>query len=227
MAQDLSAGSLKRTSLRDQVLDLVRQSLVSGEIRPGDIYSAAALAGRLGVSSSPVREAMLTLVNEGLMEPVRNRGYRVVPMSEHDLDEVYAMRLLLEVPGTLRAAENAKPDDVAALRKVADDIVRAAQAADVVAFLDADRRFHLGLLRLCGNRRLVDTVLSLRDQTRLYGLDALAEHGLLDRSAHEHHDMLDAVAAGDAERLEETVRHHLRHTRSDWAQPSSPRTGAD
>ncbi|WP_217166975.1 GntR family transcriptional regulator [Streptomyces sp. AC512_CC834] len=222
MAQNLaagSAGSLKRTSLRDQVLDLVRQSLVSGEIRPGDIYSAAALAARLGVSSSPVREAMLTLVGEGLMEPVRNRGYRAVPMSEHDLDEVFAMRLLLEVPGTLWAAQRATPEDVAGLRVVADEIEAAAGAGDVVAFLDADRRFHAGLLRLCDNRRLVDTVLSLRDQTRLYGLDALARHGMLDRSAREHHDMLDAVAAGDPERLEEAIRHHLRHTRSDWARP--------
>ncbi|WP_320775644.1 GntR family transcriptional regulator [Streptomyces sp. CRN 30] len=223
MAQNLSAGSLQRTSLRDQVLDLVRQSLVSGEIRPGDIYSAAALAARLGVSSSPVREAMLTLVNEGLMEPVRNRGYRVVPMSEHDLDEIYEMRLLLEVPGTLRAAERATAEDLAALRTVADEIKAAAATGDVVAFLDADRRFHAGLLRLGGNRRLVDTVLSLRDRTRLYGLDALARHGMLDHSAHEHHDMLDAVAAGDAERLEEIVRHHLLHTRSDWAEPDEPR----
>ncbi|MFE9345671.1 GntR family transcriptional regulator [Streptomyces olivaceus] len=217
MAQNLSAGGLKRTSLRDQVLDLVRQSLVSGEIRPGDIYSASALAARLGVSSSPVREAMLTLVNEGLMEPVRNRGYRAVPMSEHDLDEVFAMRLLLEVPGTLWAAERATPEDLAALRTVADEIEAAAGAGDVVAFLDADRRFHAGLLRLCGNRRLVDTVLSLRDQTRLYGLDALARHGMLDASAREHHAMLDAAAAGDTARLEAAVRHHLRHTRSDWA----------
>lgn len=220
MAQNLSAGPLKRTSLRDQVLDLVRQSLVSGEIRPGDIYSAAALAARLGVSSSPVREAMLTLVNEGLMEPVRNRGYRAVPMSEHDLDEVFAMRLLLEVPGTLWAAQRATSEDLAELRTVADGIEAAAGAGDVVAFLDADRRFHAGLLRLCGNRRLVDTVLSLRDQTRLYGLDALARHGMLDHSAREHHDMLDAVAAKDPERLEEAVRRHLRHTRSDWAHPN-------
>ncbi|MFD7705964.1 GntR family transcriptional regulator [Streptomyces sp. NPDC059785] len=222
MAQKASAGPLHRTSLRDQVLDLVRQSLVAGEIRPGDIYSAAALATRLGVSSSPVREAMLTLVNEGLMEPVRNRGYRVIPMSEHDLDEVYTMRLLLEVPGTLRAAANARPEDIARLRSVADEIVTTARDGDVTGFLDADRRFHIGLLGLCGNRRLVDTVTSMRDQTRLYGLENLAERGALNHSAHEHHDLLDAVADRDMERLEEIVRHHLLHTRSDWAHEETP-----
>ncbi|MFD0448742.1 GntR family transcriptional regulator [Streptomyces indonesiensis] len=177
MAPDTLAGPLQRTNLREQVLALVRQALVSGEIRPGDIYSAAALATRLGVSSSPVREAMLTLVNEGLMEPVRNRGYRVIPMSEHDLDEVYTMRLLLEVPGTLQAAANAQPEDLTRLAVIADEIEKTAREGDVVGFLEADRRFHLGLLQLCGNRRLVTTVAAMRDQTRLYGLEALAERG--------------------------------------------------
>ena len=69
-------SALRRVSLREQALDVVRQALVSGEIKPGDIYSAAALAERLGVSNSPVREAMLTLVHEGLLEAVPNRGFR-------------------------------------------------------------------------------------------------------------------------------------------------------
>ncbi|MER6873164.1 GntR family transcriptional regulator, partial [Amycolatopsis sp. NPDC000673] len=103
---------LQRTNLREQVLEVVRQAMVSGDLRPGDIYSAAALATRLGVSSSPVREALLTLVNQGLLEPVRNRGYRVVAMTERDLDEIYEMRLLLEVPATLSAAAAAGPGDL-------------------------------------------------------------------------------------------------------------------
>lgn len=222
MPPDWSGGPLRRTSLREQVLALVRQSLVAGEIRPGDIYSAAALAQRLGVSSSPVREAMLTLVNEGLMEPVRNRGYRVIPMTEHDLDEVYTMRLLLEVPGTLQAAANADAEDLKRLTAVAEEIEKSAADGDVVAFLDADRRFHIDLLTLCGNRRLVETVAALRDQTRLYGLGALAERGALPGSAHEHREILDAVAQGDAGRLEELVRRHLHHVRSDWADPDGP-----
>ncbi|MBO3682083.1 GntR family transcriptional regulator [Streptomyces sp. NEAU-YJ-81] len=221
MAPDALAGPLQRTNLREQVLALVRQALVSGEIRPGDIYSAAALATRLGVSSSPVREAMLTLVNEGLMEPVRNRGYRVIPMSEHDLDEVYTMRLLLEVPGTLQAAANAQPEDLTRLTVIADEIEKTAREGDVVGFLEADRRFHLDLLQLCGNRRLVTTVAAMRDQTRLYGLEALAERGVLDNSAHEHHHLLEAIARNDANGLENLIRHHLLHVRSDWARPDS------
>ncbi|WP_028935219.1 GntR family transcriptional regulator [Pseudonocardia spinosispora] len=210
-------SELHYTNLRDQALEVVRQALVSGEIRPGDIYSAAALANRLGVSSSPVREAMLTLVNQGLLEPVRNRGYRVVEMSERDLDEVYEMRLLIELPGTLRAASHATAEDIERLGLIAGEIEKAANDGDIVRFLDADRRFHLDLLALCGNRRLVDTVAALRDQTRLYGLESLAEHGRLGSAASEHREFLAAMAEGDATVLEAIVRRHLEHVRADWA----------
>ncbi|RYE40756.1 MAG: GntR family transcriptional regulator [Hyphomicrobiales bacterium] len=221
---DPEIGPLRSTTLRDRVLEIVRQALVSGEIRPGDMYSAAALATRLGVSSSPVREALLTLVNQGLMEPVRNRGYRVVPMSDQDLDEVYQMRMLLEVPATLEAAENATVDDIAQLESLAHDIEAAARDGEVVAFLDADRRFHLSLLTLCGNKRLVATVAALRDQTRLYGLDDLAERGVLADSASEHHEIVAAIRAKNTSALDTLIRAHLRHVRSDWAGAGEPPT---
>ncbi|PNE21532.1 GntR family transcriptional regulator [Amycolatopsis sp. BJA-103] len=208
---------LQHTSLRDQVLEVVRQAMVSGEIRPGDIYSAAALATRLGVSSSPVREALLTLVNQGLMEPVRNRGYRVVAMEEQDLDEIYEMRQLLEVPGTLSAAAKTGPADLERLGDLAGEIERAARENDVAGFLEADRRFHLALLSLAGNRRLLESIANLRDQTRLYGLEKLAESGRLTGAAGEHREILAAIAARDWDALENLMHTHLRHTRADWA----------
>jgi DNA-binding GntR family transcriptional regulator len=214
---ETDVGLLRHTSLRDQALQVIRQALVSGEIKPGAIYSAAALAKRLGVSGSPVREAMLTLVHQGLMEPVRNRGYRVVPMSEQDLDEVYEMRLLLEVPGTLAAARKMGKDDLARLETTVADTEAAADQRDVLLFLEADRRFHLQLLSHCGNKRLVNAVATLRDQTRLYGLDVLAKSGSIVDFAREHRDILNAIAAGDVERLENIVRSHLHHIRSEWA----------
>ncbi|HUC27740.1 MAG TPA: GntR family transcriptional regulator, partial [Streptosporangiaceae bacterium] len=94
----LADVSLRRTSLRDQVLRAIRNGLVTGQIVPGVVYSAAALAAELGVSNSPVREAMLALVDEGLMEVVPNRGYRPVTLSATDTAEIIQLRELLEVP---------------------------------------------------------------------------------------------------------------------------------
>lgn len=211
---------LRTTSLRDQALSIIRQALVSGEIRPGDMYSAAALATRLGVSSSPVREAMLTLVNQGLMEPVRNRGYRVVPMYDSDLDEVYELRLLLEIPGTIKAAERATREDLKHLNMCVTNIEDAAKNRDVVGFLDADRQFHLDLLAIGGNQRLVNAVAGLRDQTRLYGLEVLAKLGALEESACEHRQIISIISKRDFQELEKLMRMHLRHVRGDWAAKS-------
>lgn len=214
---------LRQVSLREQALVIVRQAIVSGEIGPNEIYSASALASRLGVSNSPVREAMLTLVNQGILEPVRNRGYRIVPISEHDLDEIGEMRRMLEVPGVAALVARASDEDVEELRPVAVEIEEAARRGDIPVFLEADRRFHLGLLELGGNTRLVETVAQLRDQTRLYGVSALAQQGRLQQTAPEHFEILDAVLARDVARVQTIMTHHLAHVRGEWA-AQTPKT---
>lgn len=208
---------LAHVSLREQALVIVRQAIVSGEIGPDEIYSASALASRLGVSNSPVREAMLTLVNQGILEPVRNRGFRIVPISEHDLDEIGEMRRMLEVPAVVALIDRARDEDIEALRPVAAEIEAAARTGDVALFLETDRRFHLSLLALGGNTRLVETVAQLRDQTRLYGVGTLAEQGVLQRTAPEHFQLLDAVLARDPDRAEAVMTRHLDHIRGEWA----------
>src|SRR6185437_10338966 len=95
---------LRQTNLRDQALAVLKLRLVSGDLAPGEIYSAASLAAELGVSNSPVREAMLTLVNQSLMETVRNRGFRVVPLSDKERRNIYDLRLLVEIPSMVRLA---------------------------------------------------------------------------------------------------------------------------
>ena len=212
-----------RSSLRDQVLAVLRQRLVSGELKPGKIYSAQAMAAELGVSGSPVREAMLTLVNQGLMEPVRNRGFLVVATSEQERVDIYEMRLWLEVPAMAKLA--AGPEVVAAhcerFRKLVAHIVAAAEVGDVVEFLDKDREFHLGLTQLLGNSRLTTTIADLRDQTRLYGLEYLKEQGSLVHSAVEHEGILDALLAGDSTSTAALMTAHISHVMSDWAGAST------
>jgi DNA-binding GntR family transcriptional regulator len=210
---------LTRASLKDQALAVIRQGMVSGEIRPGEIHSAAGMAARLGTSNGPVREAMLTLVEQGIMQVVPNRGFQVTRLTEDDLDEIHQLRLMLEVPAVRRLGEAGIAGREAAARRHADECAAAAAAKDVTRFLSADRSFHLALLELLGNGRLVKFVANLRDQTRLYGLHNLAEEGQLETSASEHAALLDALLAGDGERAAELMSTHLGHVRGDWASP--------
>jgi DNA-binding GntR family transcriptional regulator len=101
-------------------------------------------------------------------------------------------------------------------RSLADDIVQAVDRDDVVAYLEADLVFHLDLLRVLGNERLVATVRSLRDQTRQLKLAAQLGSAELTRTAASHVDLIDAMVAGDADRLHRLMVEHLEHIRTDW-----------
>ncbi|MEU7577086.1 GntR family transcriptional regulator [Streptomyces sp. NPDC041068] len=207
-----------RERLRDQVGHALRATLISGELRPGEIYSAPGLAEDFGISATPVREAMLDLAREGLVEPVRNKGFRVTEVDERDLDQYTEIRALIEVPMIGRITKNAAREDLEALRPVAEEIVRAAREHDLIAYLEADRRFHLSLLALSGNDRLVETVGDLRKRSRLYGLTALDERDQLTPSAEEHIELLDLMLAGEAKAAEKCMAKHLGHVRSLWAE---------
>src|SRR5262249_3901930 len=93
-------------SLRDQVQGALEAALIAGELVPGELYSAPMLGERFGVSATPVREAMLALVNDGFVIAERKRGFRVVEVSETDLDEICQIRLMLEVPATVEVSSS-------------------------------------------------------------------------------------------------------------------------
>jgi DNA-binding GntR family transcriptional regulator len=213
-------------SLREQAQQVIRASILAGELAAGEIYSASTLAERLGVSPTPVREAMLELTNGGLVEPVRNRGFRVLTADEADLDEISQLRLMLEVPSMRIVAERASDQQLHGFRDIVEQIEATAAAADVAGFLLADRAFHLGMLELTGNRRLVRLVAQLRDQTRIAGITALAREGDLAKSAAEHRDILDALEERDADKAQQLMKRHLIHTRGIWAGRAEPEPSA-
>jgi DNA-binding GntR family transcriptional regulator len=99
-------------SLREQALGIIRDAITAGELAEDRIYSAAGLAKQLGMSLSPVREAMMALVTEGTVEAVPNRGFRLVTITEADLEEIIAIRVLLAVPAARSLAEADSADIV-------------------------------------------------------------------------------------------------------------------
>ncbi|WP_077801726.1 GntR family transcriptional regulator [Streptomyces sp. JHA26] len=207
----------RRPSHRERVADALRAALIAGELRPGEVYSAPGLAARFGVSATPVREALLDLAKEGLVDTVPNKGFRVTAVSDRQLDEYTHIRSLVEIPTTVALAGAADPVALEALRPVAEEIVTAAVAGDLVAYVGADLRFHLGLLALAGNGHLVEVVRDLRRRSRLYGLTALVAQGRLEASAREHLEILDALLARDERAVREVMTRHLGHVRGLWA----------
>jgi DNA-binding GntR family transcriptional regulator len=218
MTGSLDLPSLEeRRSVRGQVAHALRAALVAGQMRPGEVYSAPTLAAQFGVSATPVREAMLDLVKEGLVETVPNKGFRVTELSDQELDDITEIRQLIEVPTTVKAIGLASADDLARLLPMAQRIVDVAQDKDLIAYIEHDRLFHLELLSLAGNAHLVSLVGELRARSRLFGLTRLANSGELSTSALEHSQMLDLIAAKDHRGLERLIKAHIGHVRGSWA----------
>ncbi|MEU6769911.1 GntR family transcriptional regulator [Streptomyces sp. NPDC046759] len=213
----------RRSSYRERVADALRAALIAGELRPGEVYSAPSLAARFGVSATPVREAMLDLAKEGLVDTVPNKGFRVTAVSDKQLDEYTQIRALVEIPTVAGLARTADRVSLEALRPAAREIVTAAVAGDLIAYVEADTRFHLGLLALAGNAHLVEVVADLRKRSRLYGLTALVEAGRLLASAQEHLELLDALLERDEEATHAIMTRHLGHVRSLWANGEAER----
>ena len=218
------------SSLRDQVTEALRAALIAGQMKPGVLYSAPAIAEMLGVSATPVREAMLDLVKEDLVVPIRNKGFRVTELSDRELDELTEARLLLEVPtmGAVAAAyESSMEPELARLRALARDLEAAAATDEITRYLQLDTEFHAGFLALHGNNEIVRVVRQLRSRSRLFGLEALARSGKLVESTREHMQMIDLAVARDRSGLEELTRVHLSHTRTIWATDQVRRSATD
>ncbi|MFF3336990.1 GntR family transcriptional regulator [Streptomyces sp. NPDC002888] len=208
---------LRSVSLREQAREALRTRIVLGEIAPGQVESVINVAAALGVSVTPVREAVMDLANLGIVEVIRNRGFRVPVLTDHDLDEIFRLRTMLEAPAMSEVTELLAGRPIPQFRQLAEEITDAAREGDLTSFLDLDRQFHLGLLELLGNRRLVAMAGQLRDQARMQGLQKLADQGELTRSGEEHIEIVDAIESGHADLAAELMRKHLAHSRGIWA----------
>lgn len=218
----VSTEKLAQSSLRDQVLAILRKGLITGDLVPGELYSASQIATDLGVSTSPVREAMLTLVNQGVMEAVRNRGFRVIPMGEQDRKNIHELRVLVEVPSMVRLAGDPQlKKQEAKFRALAEQNIAAAEEGDLVTYLNTDLRFHLGMLEILGNEKLTTLVEGLRDQTRQLGLKSYSRRESLRATAQEHLLILDALVDGRHDEVEKLMTAHLEHIVQDWEVPDA------
>lgn len=201
----------RRHSVRAQVLAALRESLLCGELAPGEVYSAPALGSRLGVSATPVREAMQQLVSEGAVETVPNRGFRIASCSSRDVAELAEVRALLEVPAMLRAARTVPPERWDELRPLADDTLSAAASGDGAAYAETDRAFHGALLEMSGNRHLVAVAEEVQRRAQLRPLPTAPARRAAELlgDASEHVALLDALCARDLPAAERVLSAHV------------------
>lgn len=197
-------------SLADAVVEAVRAGITAGELLPDHSYSVYQLADLLGVSRSPVREALLRLAEAGLVRINRNRGFQVLTPQARDIEEIIEIRLALEPVAARHAAEHATETERAGIRLAFEDMEGGTGHED--RFWAADRALHDRLMRAGGNQRAAAIVERLRATTALLGTRTTTAGRTLPEIYAEHAPIVTAILARRGADAEVAMRHHLEHT---------------
>lgn len=205
-------------SLRVQVADQLRSALISGQLRPGVTYTVRNMAAEFGVSPTPVREAILDLSGEGLLQVRPNRGFTVVRPDAATVVHIANVRRLLEIPATVEVVRRASVEEVEELLESATRTAHLAGRGDLAGYIEADQEFHRQVLALTGNPVLVELSERLRAQARMHAFPGLLVAGDLLRSAQEHVALVRSIAEADMPAVREIVAHHINHALTALAQ---------
>ncbi|MEU8797650.1 GntR family transcriptional regulator [Spirillospora sp. NPDC048819] len=198
-----------RKSTVEIVSDELRSAIMYGSLEPGAQLGEAELAGRLGISRGPLREAMQRLVQEGLLVSEPHRGLFVITLDEGDVEDVYLARLAIEREACQLIMERNRGEAVARLTEALEALVDAASERDRVAMSDADQAFHEVLVSSSGSPRLERMAHTLLVETRMC-LNALQDtYPEPSELVEEHSRLVDAIGDGEEERLLTLIEEHM------------------
>lgn len=193
----------------DSAYDRLKEEILSSQLPPGFQAPEPDIADRLGMSRTPVREALIRLEADGLVELIPRRGARILGLSPRDFADIYELLLLLEPAAVGRLASRPMdPAHIERLEAILDDMEEAAATGDLEAWVDADDLFHLTLARISGNSRLAGYLESLINQVRRGRLVLLRLMKVPDDSVEAHRELLSAILSRNVEAASEAARHH-------------------
>lgn len=200
-------------SLHDEVAARLRALIFEGELAPGSFIDEVVLCERLGISRTPLREALKVLAVEGLVRHEPRRGCFVNQVTEQDLDEIFPVIALLEGRCAHEAACNASDADLLALESLHERLQAHAQAGQIGEYYAVNLTIHEAIITLAGNRWLAMVISDLRKILKLARLQQLHAPGRLAQSLAEHMAVFAALRARDAEGAQAAMRTHLTRQR--------------
>jgi DNA-binding GntR family transcriptional regulator len=196
----------------EQVMEAVRVALDTGVLQAGAKYSVYQLADALGVSRTPVRDALLRLEEVGLIRFERRQGFRILLPDPREIADIFAVRLALELPAVRRAALVCDDALSAQLHTRREAMRAAAAVGDERTFARHDQLLHDHIMEAAGNTRARGIVRSLRESTRLLGAATAERSRTMSDIDAEHLPVIAAITANDADLAVATMRHHLVST---------------
>jgi len=206
---------IKRSTLKGQAYDYLKRSIMEESIKAGAIYSEQYFADLLGISRTPVREAILQLSHEGFVEILLNRGIVVREISKNEIRELFQLRTAIEGFCCKYAAENIDTESGGRLLALLQELIReeerriASADVDPSDFMEHDTRFHLEIASFANNQQIIDIMSRLRSRINLIGIKTLYKPGRLEATLSEHKGIAASISRGDGMASYHAAEHHF------------------
>lgn len=213
MTSDFSVEIDEYLPLRDVVFNTLRRAILKGELKPGERLMEIALAEKLGVSRTPIREAMRKLELEGLVVMIPRRGAQVANITEKDLNDVLEVRIALEKMAIEKACQLITEEELEELEKTAKKFEKVIDEENVVKLAEADEAFHDVIYKASGNVRLNQVLNNLREQIYRYRVEYLKDEATRNDLIREHEMICNAIRERNAEKAVEITFQHIENQR--------------
>ncbi len=197
--------------LRDVVFHTLREAILKGELKPGERLMELQLASRLGVSRTPIREAIRMLELEGLAVTMPRKGAEVAKMTEKDMEDVLKIRKALDELAVGLACDNMTEEELKQLYVALKNFEESIRSGDVKQIAQADVEFHDSIYQAADNPKLVTMLNNLREQMYRYRVEYLKNESIYPRLIEEHQGIYNGLKRKDKEAVVEIVSHHVEN----------------
>lgn len=195
--------------LRDVVFNTLRKAILTGQLKPGERLMEVHLANKLGVSRTPIREAIRKLELEGLVIMIPRRGAEVAQITEKSLNDVLEVRRALDALSVELACERITAEEIRALKEACDEFERAVKGKDASVIARTDVALHDIIVRAAGNQRLQQLVNNLAEQMYRYRFVYIKDESQHEKLVAEHKEIYESIASRDKERAIAAVKLHI------------------
>ena len=193
---------IRQKSLAEHIVEDLENKITGGALKPGQRIIEEALCKTFGVSRSPVREAFQILENRGFVVREPRKGISVARITPLEAENIYRIRASLDGLATSLAVRNQTPDFLRKLKKIHEQMIRAAEKENGAAYQQLNQKFHEVLINACGNPRLIQLIGNFDKQTMRYRLAVMSSPGWMINSTKIHAEIIASFEAGDAEAAE-------------------------
>ena len=211
MTEDLTLNMDAYLPLRDVVFNTLREAILKGELKPGERLMELQLAAKLGVSRTPIREAIRMLEQEGLAVTIPRKGAEVAKMTEKDMEDVLQIREALDELAAKIACEQISEEQLEKLAATMHEFEESTKTNNVKKIAEADVKFHDIIYQSTGNQKLVNMLNNLREQMYRYRVEYLKDENNYPTLMKEHKDIVEGLVRKNKTQVTETMHQHVKN----------------